>query len=214
METIGWSRICVRAERAINELPADAVLAGISMGAGVVASLWPHRVDAKGILLLHGLAAIPENARRSLPVEVHLAEPDDWCLALKGLVGDGTRCGAAFPCRCSTIRGPDISSQMIRFRIMTRQPRRKHGRSQSRSWRHSPSKSWSSERRLILRCRISTLISGISMPVPRRQSAPHYCGCQSHRSFISPSLMVSGGTGCHAVDEIIFRSATQRVPSS
>jgi dienelactone hydrolase len=86
MEAIGWSRICVRAERAINELPADTVLAGISMGAGVVASLWPHRVDAKGILLLHGLAAIPENARRSLPVQVHLAEPDE-------LVSDGQRSG-------------------------------------------------------------------------------------------------------------------------
>jgi dienelactone hydrolase len=76
MDTIGWSCICARAEGAISELPADTVLAGISMGAGVVASLWPHKVDAKGILLLHGLAAIPETARRSLPVQVHLADPD------------------------------------------------------------------------------------------------------------------------------------------
>jgi dienelactone hydrolase len=95
METIGWSRICTRAEKAINKLPADTVLAGISMGAGVVASLWPHRVDAGGIILMHGLAAIPENARRSLPVQVHLAEPDELVPGAQraGWREDALRCG-------------------------------------------------------------------------------------------------------------------------
>ncbi|HEX3862594.1 MAG TPA: dienelactone hydrolase family protein [Stellaceae bacterium] len=81
MKSIGWSRICARAENAVSDLPADTVLAGISMGAGVVASVWPSRPDTKGILLLHGLAQIPENARKSLPVQVHVAERDQFVSA-------------------------------------------------------------------------------------------------------------------------------------
>jgi dienelactone hydrolase len=63
MGAIGWPRICVRAEAAISDLPADAVLAGFSMGAGVVGNLWPSRPDTRGILLLHGLTQIPETAQ-------------------------------------------------------------------------------------------------------------------------------------------------------
>lgn len=81
MKSIGWSRICARADKAVSDLPADTVLAGISMGAGVVASVWASRPDTKGILLLHGLAQIPESARRSLPVQVHVAEPDEFVSA-------------------------------------------------------------------------------------------------------------------------------------
>lgn len=75
-EEIGWSTLCERAERAVADLPADAVLGGFSMGAAVAASLWPKRPETAGILFLHSIAEIPANARRGLPVQVHLADPD------------------------------------------------------------------------------------------------------------------------------------------
>jgi dienelactone hydrolase len=73
---IGWAAIEQRAHHAVRDLPADTVLAGISMGAGVVHTLLPHRPDAAGVLLLHGLAAIPTTARDGLPVQLHVADTD------------------------------------------------------------------------------------------------------------------------------------------
>jgi dienelactone hydrolase len=60
-----------------GQLPTSdmTVLAGISMGAGVVASLWAGRPKATGVLLLHGLADIPDVVRDGFPVQVHLADP-------------------------------------------------------------------------------------------------------------------------------------------
>ncbi|MBB3592143.1 dienelactone hydrolase [Rhizobium sp. BK529] len=75
---IGWAELCRRAEMAVADLPASAVLGGFSMGAGVAASLWPGRPQAAGILLLHGIAEIPTNAREGIPLQVHLAEPDEF----------------------------------------------------------------------------------------------------------------------------------------
>jgi dienelactone hydrolase len=75
-EAIGWSTLCERAERAVAGVPPAAVLGGFSMGAGVAASLWPARPQTSGMLLLHSIAEIPQNARRDLPVQVHLADPD------------------------------------------------------------------------------------------------------------------------------------------
>ncbi len=59
-------------------LPASTVLAGFSMGAAVAASLWPKREKTAGILFLHGIASIAENARKGLPLQLHLAEPDPF----------------------------------------------------------------------------------------------------------------------------------------
>jgi dienelactone hydrolase len=78
MAEIGWPAICERAERAAVDLPDMTVLAGISMGAGVVASLWPRRPHARGVLLLHALADIPDNVRSGLPAEVHVADRDSF----------------------------------------------------------------------------------------------------------------------------------------
>ena len=78
---IGWAELCGRAEKAIADLPASAVLGGFSMGAGVAASLWSGRPQAAGILLLHGIAEIPANAREGIPLQVHLADPDEFAPA-------------------------------------------------------------------------------------------------------------------------------------
>jgi dienelactone hydrolase len=75
-ERIGWPAIEQRARHAVRDLPDDTVLAGVSMGAGVVNELLAHRPHAAGVLLLHGLAAIPATARAGLPVQLHVAGTD------------------------------------------------------------------------------------------------------------------------------------------
>lgn len=77
-DRIGWATIEQRARQAVDDLPADTVLAGMSMGAGVVSTLLPHRPDTAGVLLLHGLAAIPATARGGLPVQLHVSDTDDF----------------------------------------------------------------------------------------------------------------------------------------
>lgn len=77
-DRIGWAIIAQRAYDAVRRLPGTAVLAGFSMGAGVVHTLLPHRPDTAGVLLLHGLAEISTTARIRLPVQVHIAEPDPF----------------------------------------------------------------------------------------------------------------------------------------
>lgn len=76
---IGWLRICERAKSALADLPASTVLAGFSMGCGVVASDWPQRPDTRGVVLLHALAEIPNASHTSdLRVQVHLGGHDDF----------------------------------------------------------------------------------------------------------------------------------------
>jgi dienelactone hydrolase len=77
-DAVGWDVMVARAAEAAEPLPAETVLAGFSLGAAVAAALWPERPATAGLLLLHGLVALPDNARPGLPVQVHLAEPDPW----------------------------------------------------------------------------------------------------------------------------------------
>jgi dienelactone hydrolase len=76
-DEIGWDRITERAIDALEELPGSTVLAGISMGCGVVASVWLRRPETKGILLLHALAGIPATKLwNGLPLQLHLGADD------------------------------------------------------------------------------------------------------------------------------------------
>ena len=75
---VGMARIAERAAGAAAGMPPATVLAGVSMGAGVAADLWARRPEAAGILLLHGVGAIPEAPRAGVPLQLHLAEPDDY----------------------------------------------------------------------------------------------------------------------------------------
>lgn len=81
VQRIGWDSICARAHESLAALPDDAALAGISMGAGVVSTLWPTRPAAAGGVLLHGLASPPANVRPRFPVQVHIAEGDRFASA-------------------------------------------------------------------------------------------------------------------------------------
>ncbi len=76
MAAIGWETITRRARDAVRDLPGETVLAGVSMGAGVVQSVLPHRPGTAGVLLLHAVGALPAGTRAGLPAEVHVADPD------------------------------------------------------------------------------------------------------------------------------------------
>jgi dienelactone hydrolase len=67
-----------RARAAAEALPAEAVLAGFSMGAAVAAQIWADRPATAGLLLMHGLGEPPDAPRPGVPVQVHLAEPDPF----------------------------------------------------------------------------------------------------------------------------------------
>jgi len=76
MDAIGWEVICGRARQALDPVPGRAVLAGFSMGAGVIGSVWDRRPQAAGVVLLHGIAPVPASVRPGLPVQVHVADED------------------------------------------------------------------------------------------------------------------------------------------
>ncbi|MDX3195624.1 dienelactone hydrolase family protein [Streptomyces sp. MN03-5084-2B] len=75
-DAVGWETIATRALAAVRELPAETVLVGVSMGAGVVETVLPHRLGTAGVLLLHAVGALPAGIRPGLPVRVHVADPD------------------------------------------------------------------------------------------------------------------------------------------
>lgn len=73
---IGWPAIMRRAREALRDAPADAVLAGLSMGAGVAGELLADRPGARGLLLLHGTGGDPRSVRGGLPVQIHVGHAD------------------------------------------------------------------------------------------------------------------------------------------
>lgn len=75
-DAVGWETITGRAAAAVRELPPETVLAGVSMGAGVVQAVLPHRPATSGVLMLHAVGALPAGIRAGLPVQVHVADPD------------------------------------------------------------------------------------------------------------------------------------------
>jgi dienelactone hydrolase len=77
-DEIGWLELTQRAAHAIAGVPPTAVLGGFSLGAGIAASVWPARPKASALLFLHGIFPMPDALRRGLPIQVHLAEPDDF----------------------------------------------------------------------------------------------------------------------------------------
>lgn len=78
VDEVGWTSVVERARRALRSMPDETVLAGLSMGAGVVGAVWPERPDAAGVLLLHAPAVLPASARPGLRVQLHAADPDDF----------------------------------------------------------------------------------------------------------------------------------------
>ncbi|MEE4540564.1 dienelactone hydrolase family protein [Streptomyces sp. V4-01] len=77
-DRVGWKAVVTRARQSLDGMPEETVLAGVSMGAGVVAELWPQRPAAAGVLLLHATADLPLSVRPGLRVQLHAAEPDTF----------------------------------------------------------------------------------------------------------------------------------------
>ncbi|MEU4524012.1 dienelactone hydrolase family protein [Amycolatopsis sp. NPDC024027] len=75
-DAVGWEAITRRARDAVRDLPGETVLVGVSMGAGVVETVLPHRPGTAGVVLLHAVGALPAALRAGLPVQVHVADPD------------------------------------------------------------------------------------------------------------------------------------------
>ncbi|WP_330181267.1 dienelactone hydrolase family protein [Nocardia sp. NBC_01503] len=73
-DRIGWGTIVARALEALAGLPDTTVLAGFSMGCGIIEDVLPSRPAAAGVLLIHALADIPLETHAG--VQVHIAEPD------------------------------------------------------------------------------------------------------------------------------------------
>jgi dienelactone hydrolase len=71
--TVGWPAVLGRARAAVRDLSDDAVLAGLSMGAGAAGALLAERPRTAGLLLMHGIGGEP---RGRLPVQVHVGADD------------------------------------------------------------------------------------------------------------------------------------------
>ncbi|KAB1130546.1 dienelactone hydrolase family protein [Micromonospora sp. DT46] len=75
---VGEVAVMGRARAALHEAPPEAVLAGFSMGAAVAGALLAERPAAAALLLLHGAGGAPEAVRPGLPVQLHMADPDEY----------------------------------------------------------------------------------------------------------------------------------------
>lgn len=78
LHRVGEEVVLERARAAVAPLPPATVLAGFSLGAGVAGALLAERPDTAGLLLLHGAGGSPGAVRPGLPVQLHLADPDEY----------------------------------------------------------------------------------------------------------------------------------------
>lgn len=76
--TFEREQLIERARDALNSVPENAVLSGISFGAGIVSSLWAERPKMQGALLFAGAAEWANDLRADLPVQAHIAKPDPF----------------------------------------------------------------------------------------------------------------------------------------
>jgi len=73
---VGWNEIVDRGRAALREMPPRTVLAGFSMGTGVVDALLPERPHTAGLLLLAGAPITASRIRPGLRAQLHVADPD------------------------------------------------------------------------------------------------------------------------------------------
>lgn len=78
LDRIGWARVVKNARQALAGMPDQTVLAGVSMGTGVLADLWPERSATAGVLLLHAATDLPATVRPGVRVQLHAGEHDEF----------------------------------------------------------------------------------------------------------------------------------------
>jgi dienelactone hydrolase len=98
-DKVGFEQMVERGRDAVRDLPPETVLAGISMGTGIVDALLPERAATAGVLLLSGAGVTPGRVPEGLRAQLHVSDPDDefapaaavsrWIAAMSGA-------GAAF----------------------------------------------------------------------------------------------------------------------
>jgi dienelactone hydrolase len=76
VDLIGWGTLLERAHHALADAPAETVLGGFSMGAALVGDVWPARLDAAGVFLLHAAAPVPHGVSPGTPVHLHFGADD------------------------------------------------------------------------------------------------------------------------------------------
>ncbi|MEI9431813.1 dienelactone hydrolase family protein [Mesorhizobium sp. Cs1299R1N3] len=133
-DAIGWERICERTMMAVDTLPPATVLAGFSMGCGVVASVWPERPETRGILLLHALADIPDVPVNNLRAQLHLGERDGFWSADDRMTWQSERHGTAWRRKYSSTRAQGISTPIQARPIIRLWRRAKPGNGCCGSW--------------------------------------------------------------------------------
>src|SRR4029453_14469147 len=78
---IGFGEIIGRGSRAAEELPADVVYAGFSLGVMPAQSLTPTRPGGRGAILFHGRLPPPEFEGPwpdGVPFQIHMMDADPW----------------------------------------------------------------------------------------------------------------------------------------
>ena len=83
---IGFGEVIARGVRAADDLPAEIVYAGFSLGAVPAQKLAQTRTGARGALLFHACApvsAFGSSWPADVPVQIHAMEADPW------FVGEG-----------------------------------------------------------------------------------------------------------------------------
>jgi dienelactone hydrolase len=80
-DKVGYETILGRAREALQDLPADAVLAGHSMGTGLAGALLAERPQAAGLLLFAGAGSAVGPVPAGLRAQLHVADPDDFAAA-------------------------------------------------------------------------------------------------------------------------------------
>lgn len=79
-DEIGSEELARRAAAAAAPYTREStVFAGFSLGASLAQRLALRGAGARGLLLMHGTAEVPEDTvATGLPVQLHVADPDEW----------------------------------------------------------------------------------------------------------------------------------------
>jgi dienelactone hydrolase len=76
-DRVGWPAMLDRARHALRGLAPGTVLAGLSMGTGIVHDLLPERPATAGVLLLSGVGGDFPHVPGGLRAQLHVADPDE-----------------------------------------------------------------------------------------------------------------------------------------
>jgi dienelactone hydrolase len=98
-DKVGFDTMLARARACVRALPPHTVLAGFSMGVGLVEALLAERPQTAGVLLLAGTGNTFDPAPAGLRAQLHVADPDEEFVpaaAVERWTAGMTRAGTVF----------------------------------------------------------------------------------------------------------------------